>query len=314
MSKISTSLHVQPFALSCALLFALLTLARPASAQKPEFRPGAAARWARSQGGRFGFEVDVLSSSHQVQSADGPVDSSRLGIGVTMVGQFKVVAGLHLDLEMTLAYGDVTGPQSTDLVGGRLNDSADDYAFVLGNPTLGLHYAGNVTPKVALFGGLSGSFPVIEPGKVTALAAAANFPARGYFDAHRLLLQYTSLRTRIGIELRPVEALFYRGDLAWLIAFPTGSDGNTRTVLEQGNEIELRAAGGIGFGLRFQTAMPLSSDDILQTAAEPFLSYEPPGKGSFFRAGFLVALDNELGFGFEAGKVATLRVAFGGKY
>jgi hypothetical protein len=307
VSKILTSLQVLPFALLT------LSLSAPAFAEKPD-RPYAATRWARSQGGRFGFEVDVLSNSHQVQSEGGSVKSSRLGIGVTVVGQFKVFAGLYLDVELPLAYGDITGPQSTDLVGGRLEGSADDSAFVFGNPTLGLHYAGNLLPRLALFGGLTGSIPVIEPDRITALAAAANFPARGYFDAHRLLLQYASLRTRAGVEIKLADVLHYRSDLTWLLAFPTGDSGDTRVVIELGNELELRAPGGIGFGFRLQTALPLSSNDILQTAAEPFLSYEPPGKGSYFRAGYLVALDNELGFGFEAGKVATFRVAFGGKY
>jgi hypothetical protein len=300
------------------VLLLALSVSAPALAEPPPERPSPGQdQWAKSQGGRFGFEVDVLSSSHKVQAAPdaAPVESSRLGIGVTVVGQFKIFAGLYLDAEMPLAYSDLTGPQSADLLGEKVETGSGGSAFVFGNPTLGLHYSANLLPKLALFGGLTGSVPIIkDPGSDTALAAAANVPARAYFDAHRLLLEHASMRVRLGAEVKFLSVLYYRGDLTWLLAFPTSDTGETKTVIEQGNEIELRAPGGFGFGFRFQTAMPLSADDIAQTAAEPFLSYEPLGKGSFFRAGFLVALDEQLGFGLDPGKVATGRIIFGGKY
>jgi hypothetical protein len=54
--------------------------------------------------------------------------------------------------------------------------------------------------------------------------------------------------------------------------------------------------------------------DLIQTAIEPFFSYEPTAPGVFVRAGFLVALDERLGFGFDEGKVATFKLAVGGKW
>jgi hypothetical protein len=84
-------------------------------------------------------------------------------------------------------------------------------------------------------------------------------------------------------------------------------------VVEQGNEIEARTEGGFGGGLRLQAAFPLTNNDLVQTAVEPFVAYEPTS-GLYARAGFLIALDEQLGFGLDQGKLATVRLAVGGKF
>ncbi|WP_441289184.1 hypothetical protein ACSRUE_46700 [Sorangium sp. KYC3313] len=310
---------------SLGTLFLMLSLAAPALAQEAAPRQPVTdktkERWAKSQGGRFGFEIDVLSSSYQqeIAAAAGEEasveESSRLGVAITAAAQYKLFAGLHLDAEIPFAYGDVSGPQSTDLFGRRFTSGAGYSQFFIGNPTFGLHYAANALPILALFGGMSLTIPLHpHPGTELEVASVANFPARAYFDAQRVLLAHWAFRARVGTEINVGKVLFFTHDLASQVFFPTRDGEDTKTVIEQGNEIEFRPFGNFGIGMRLQAAFPLSSSNSAQLAAEPFVGWEPLVKGSFTRVGALVALDDDLGFGLDQGKVATIRVALGSKW
>ncbi|WP_437968305.1 hypothetical protein WMF04_02955 [Sorangium sp. So ce260] len=313
---------------SLGTLFLMLSLATPALAQeaaapRQPTTDKTKERWAKSQGGRFGFEIDVLSSSYQkqvIEARPGPDDvtleeADRLGVTITAVAQYKIFAGLHLDAEMPFAYGDVSGRQDTDLFGKPFWSEADYSDFFFGNPTFGLHYAGNALPNLAIFGGMSLTVPLHpHPSADLEVAAVANFPARAYFDAQRVLLGHWALRARIGTEIHFGKVLFLTHDVASQIFMPTRAGDFTKTVIEQGNEIEFRPFGNFGLGMRLQAAFPLSSSNSAQLAAEPFIGWEPLVKGSFARVGALVALDDDLGFGLNQGKVATIRVALGSKW
>ncbi|WP_437938525.1 hypothetical protein [Sorangium sp. So ce341] len=313
---------------SLGTLFLMLSLATPALAQEPPasrqpVTDKTKERWAKSQGGRFGFEVDVLSSSYQEQVLDvrpGPdevrlEESDRLGIAITAAAQYKIVAGLHLDAEIPFVYGDVSGRQDTDLFGKPFWSEGEHSHFFFGNPTFGVHYAGNALPNLALFGGMSLTIPLHpHPGSRLEVAAVANFPARAYFDAQRVLLGHWALRARVGTEIHFGKILFLTHDVATQIFLPTRAGDFTKTVIEQGNEIAFRPFGNFGIGMRLQAAFPLSSSNSAQLAAEPFIDWEPLVKGSFTRVGALVALDDDLGFGLNQGKVATIRVALGSKW
>lgn len=312
---------------SLGTLFLMLSLAAPALAQEAAPRTPITdktkERWAKSQGGRFGFEIDVLSSSYQTYTAEvggDPddveiTDSERLGVAITAAAQYKIFAGLHLDAEMPFAYGDVVGPQSTDLFGRRFESAARYSRFFLGNPTFGLHYAGNALPNLALFGGFGLTIPLHpDPGRTLEAASVANFPARAYFDAQRVLLGHWAFRARVGTEIHFGKMLFLTHDVAAQFFLPTRDGDITKSVIEQGNEIEFRPFGSFGLGMRLQAAFPLSSSNSAQLAAEPFIAWEPLVKGSFTRVGALVALDDDLGFGLDRGKVATIRVALGSKW
>ncbi|WP_438007771.1 hypothetical protein WME89_02965 [Sorangium sp. So ce321] len=311
---------------SLGTLFLMLSLAASALAQEPQRQPitdKTKERWAKSQGGRFGFELDVLSSSYQAEIAEasaGPeevevTDSDRLGITITAAAQYKIFAGLHLDAEMPFVYGNVSGPQYTDLFGKPFWSTAEYSDFFLGNPTFGLHYAGNLLPNFALFGGFGVTVPLHpHPSAGLEVAAVANFPARAYFDAQRVLLGHWAFRARVGTEIHFGKVLFLTHDVAAQVFAPTREGDFTKSVIEQGNEIEFRPFGDFGLGMRLQAAFPLSSSNSAQLAAEPFLGWEPPVKGSFTRIGALVALDDDLGFGLNRGKVATIRVALGSKW
>ncbi|WP_437677403.1 hypothetical protein [Sorangium sp. So ce131] len=322
MSTIKASLGILG---TLGTLFFMLSSAAPALAQeerKPPITDKTKERWARTQGGRFAIEIDVLSSYQEQLAAvdDDPdtvevAESSRLGVAITAVAQYKIFAGLHLDAEMPFVYGSVSGRQSTDLFGERFESRGEYSRFFLGNPTIGLHYAGNLLPSLAVFGGISGTIP-LHPQASSGLrvSAVANFPARAYFDTHRVLLGHMSLRARIGTEIRLGQVLYLTHDLATQLSVPTRDEGNTKFVLEQGNEFEFRPFGNFGLGIRLQAAFPMSSSNSAQLAAEPFVGWEPSVKGSFTRVGALVALDDDLGFGLDPGKVATIRVALGSKW
>ncbi len=72
--------------------------------------------------------------------------------------------------------------------------------------------------------------------------------------------------------------------------------------------------GSVG-GLRLQEVFTLTADgDKIQTALEPFGVYQPEKSAFYGRLGLLVALDRALGFGFEGGKVATLRLTAGARF
>jgi hypothetical protein len=128
-----------------------------------------------------------------------------------------------------------------------------------------------------------------------------------------MIAEYVSWRLGGGIEAHFADSFYYRGELVPGLHFPVDG-GDFVFTTEQGNEIEARAGMGLGGGLRFQEVFYWTENDLIQLALEPFVSYEPPAPGFFARFGFMLALDEQLGFGFDAGKVAAFRLTLGGKW
>ena len=97
-------------------------------------------------------------------------------------------------------------------------------------------------------------------------------------------------------------------------------DPETIVTIEHGNEFEGRSNVGLGAGARLQflfvaTEADFEDDDRFQAAVEPYFVFEPHGEDGFFaRLGTLLALDSPLGFGFDEGKLATVRITLGGKW
>lgn len=308
-----------------AALSLLLSFTPPALAEETVTE----GQWAKSYGFRLGVEADVLTSTIEANLPDweavsgegtsGAWEGKSFVASFAAVAQIKLVAGLHLDAELPFAYGSshasAPGPGQGDAAEGDAATVAPELeGFFFGNPSIGLHYAANISPMLMLVGGLAASIPITQdPSDDTKAAAAAALAVRGYFDTQRALLEHVPLRARGGIELRPIEALYVRSDLVAMFAIPTGG-GDTEFFIEQSNEAELRSVGGFGVGARLQAAFPLTQTDKLQLAAEPFVGVEPPTSGLYFRAGLLVALDEPLGFGLEQGKLATVRVAVGARF
>lgn len=298
------------FSTRCRLLgaaaLALFTLA-PAAAE---------AQWrSKFQGNRLAGEFDWWGTKR----------SNSLTWG--FIGQIELVETVHLDFDFPLTYG--TYDIGFDLDG----DSNELDAFALGNPTVGVHYADTLTRNFALLaGGTISVSPNLDPDLDTYFATALGSASRAGFDQHRLRSEYLFIRPRVGIEVRFASVFYYRGDLCPVIWIPIGEDndfglldpGNdAQLVIDQGNELEVRANIGVGGGLRFQQVLSPTADDgnILddnavdraQTALEPYFVYEPD-RGFTARIGLMVALDEPLGFGFNRNEVATLRVQLGGKW
>ncbi|XXT22673.1 hypothetical protein WME94_14065 [Sorangium sp. So ce429] len=308
----------QPAA-SLAALSLLLSFAAPALAEETVTADG----WAKSQGFRLGVEADVLTRTieanlpREIVSGDGTsggAEGSSFAASFAVVAQIKLVAGLHLDAELPFAYGSSHARAPGPAEGDAATVAPELEGFFFGNPSIGLHYSASVLPMLMVIGGLAASIPITpDPSDDTKAAAAAALAVRGYFDSQRVLLEHVPLRARGGIELRLIEAFHVRSDLVAMFAIPTDG-GDAEVFIEQGNEAELRSLGGFGVGARLQAAFPLTETDKLQLAAEPFVGVEPPTSGVYFRGGLLVALDEPLGFGWEQGKLATVRVALGAKF
>ena len=183
-----------------------------------------------------------------------------------------------------------------------------------GNPSLGARYTlplDEYVPNLRAYGGFYWTPPVLsEPEPAVALTAFNGALTRAFFDAERLFPGATAFRFDVGAEYLIMPNLYYRGTLNPVIYVPTAG-GNTELILEQGNEAEYRLDFGLGGGLRFQEAFTLTSRDLVQLATELFVAYTPEKEGFYGRLGFLLALDENLGFGFDRGKLATLRFTAG---
>lgn len=294
----------------------VLAAAAPALAQDPG-APAPAAElsskdWARTQGNRVGLEIDFWSASLNVFL----FEISYLGLPITPVAQIELIDNVYLDVELPLGIGTLSFQDNS--AGG----------FALGNPTVGAHYAAPIDEMISFYAGGTVSvttFPDADADEDRAAAAFTTSVTRAYYDFHRYAPQSIPIRARGGVEIRILPYLYYRGELNPVFYIPLGG-ADAAFFLEQGNEIEARMPMGFGGGLRLQAVFPLAvegdsdpttsdpSSDKIQTALEPFVAYEPARPGLFARLGLLIALDEQLGFGFDSGKVLTVRAAGGYKF
>jgi hypothetical protein len=296
--------------------------AEPTAMPAPEAPPAPSAaaepsRWARAEQNRIGLDFDYWPG----HSGRGTGEVWAHALAWTVHAQIRVIEGLMLTAEVPWAAIAWTGD------GGDANDSGGTF----GNPTIGAHYAATVIdadPGVSFFVGGSLSiptFPKLPDGSSDGEAAikryfAANgaIAALAYADMVRFFPFHMPLRLRGGVELRPVSFLYLRADLAPTWYIPTDSESGGFTdpefVMDQGNEVELRADFGFGGGLRVQEVFTFTFPDKGQLALEPFVGFEAPDAGFFGRVGWLMALDKDLGFAFDDGKVSSLRMTFGGKF
>ncbi|AKT38634.1 hypothetical protein [Chondromyces crocatus] len=259
--------------------------------------------WTKSQNNRAGIELDFFNSSVD-RGTFGGGSVSRTGISITPVLQFELVDDVYLDVELPIGYGSTSfGNQS-------------EGSFLFGNPTLGAHYAKGLSDRLAFFVGGSVSIPTIhDPDFSTLFGSLFNVaPLRANYEIYRYVPEAIGIRGRAGVEVRILPSLIYRGDINPNFFIPTGG-GNAVFLIDQGNEIEYRLDSGLGFGGRFQATFILTdTSDHVQTALEPFVSYEPRPSGLYARAGLLMALDEQLGFAFDEGKILTGRMAVGYKW
>lgn len=296
---------------SILAVIAALTTLSGGSARAADARP-----WPRAQGNRFELGLDFLSTSASESVDDFENEVSTLGLAIIPSIQFKLLDRIYADIELPFAYGQVTATFDTELFGGEHRTETTG-AFIFGNPTLGAHLTRDLSKDLALFVGGTVSIPVlIDPSDSGVAALTSTQNARALYDIHRFLEEHLSFRARGGLETRLRPRLFYRGDLGLTLAIPI-DHGNTDLNIEQGNELEYhfdKDYDDFGAGLRLQEVFRLMNGDLLQTALEPFALYEPKKSSLYGRLGLLIALDDPFGFGFDHGKVATLRLAFGVRF
>lgn len=227
--------------------------------------------------------------------------------------QFRVGRSAFLDLSFSGAYVD------GDTLFGRYQHAA------FGNPTIGAHYAGEVTPRFHFFVGGTGSLPLLhDPDGDVAATAAYTSQIRGYYDADRLWVGALALRAMAGFEWQATRRFYLRAEVRPVvflrtndrIGFPyaNGLSHDADLVIEHAVEGEYRFDNGFGFGGRVQAVLTPSSNDAIQTMVEPFIALTPRTRGLYLRFGTPVALDRDLGFGLDRGKLATARFSIGGQW
>lgn len=274
----------------------LLTQAFPDQARADDWTP-------KRQGNRIGGEIDWwpyknLGDRRTYHSAS---------IGV--VGQFRVARSVFIDFDAPFSI---------------FSTPADSFATI-GNPTVGVHWGSTLTERVSVFAGgsltmatqvldrLGNSQSAYESFVVRTQAAES----RAYADFHRFASSYFFARGIGGVEIRPIPVLYYRGELALLLAVPVGDIyPDSEFIIEVHNEIEFRSSKGIGGGLHIQSVLfttDINRNENAQSALEPYFVYEP-ARGFYARVGTLVALDRPLGFGLDTGRLFVIRASLGGKW
>ena len=285
----------------CAVLALSLSVAPSAFAQRyADWEP-------KMQGFRMGGEFDLWSANE----ANGPNAPTSNALVWDFVGQFAVRRTVMIDLDVPWTV---------------FTETNRDPQFVFGDVTFGAHWADKLAPEVALWVGGSLSLPsqllATNNGNEVTTAAAA-IASRAAYDSHRFTPFRLPFRAIVGVEWRIIPLLFFRSELNPDFAFKVNDSAGNESVLvifDQSNEIEFRLH-GFGVGGRVQEAFFLNNEgvdengDHAQVAFEPFVGYEAPHREGFWaRLGFLTALDPPLGFGFDRGKVATMRLSLGGKW
>jgi hypothetical protein len=259
-----------------------------------------AAEWVpKAQGSRVVGEIDWW-----------PTDDVNV-VGMGVAAQIRLTPVVYLDLDFPWA---IYSPDRRDAL------------FAIGNPTVGAHWADAINEKLAAHAGGSLTIATLISGTDTVFDSDFNdsfftrdFAAatRAYADLHRYSPEYMFLRGRGGLELQIVPVLYYRLEVAPMIAIPLGEFvHDAELIVDIHNEIEARGRSGVGGGLHLQGVINTTAfrgNDDAQLAAEPYFVYDP-GRGFYARVGSLIAVDEPLGFGLNNGRMASFRVTLGGRW
>jgi hypothetical protein len=283
---------------------AVLLLATPAWAEERQSSTEYTPAFAASRAGGF---VDLWPTRRNFSTSFG----GELQLGVTK--------NVFIDLSYAAAFAHV----------GDAVDAGDNLGF--GNPTVGVHGVGRTSERFHFFVGASITAPLLQdPNQEVSNAAFYAQRIRGYYDADRFARGHMAARVSAGMEWRAADPLFIRGEIRPVVFIPTNDKysaiaddrldlptegaGDAQVVLEQALEIEGRTDMGLGFGARLQAVGMMMRDDMMQLTAEPFINLTPRRQGLYARAGFPIALDEDLGFGFEDDKLVGIRLQIGGQW
>jgi hypothetical protein len=241
---------------------------------------------------------------------------SAKGVGSTFplipYGVFGLSQDVLLDVHLPLSF-------ATDTSLGFRSEKA---GLGLGNPTVGVTYVTTESHTTWHFGGrisapLAGASDS-QPWQVANILGAYSMTL---WDLHYWAYKYVPIGARIGVEYQAKPNFFMRASVDPTLYIPIDDAnssvvGTRKTLLayQLRAELEGRGESGWGGGLGFQVVhlVSESSSDNAQGAFEPFVSYD--SATTFARLGALVALDPPLGFGFDKGKVASLRLNVGSHF
>lgn len=224
--------------------------------------------------------------------------------------QLRVANRVYLDVSISGA-----AAQSDFLTG-------DDVKLAYGNPTVGAHYAGDVTRDFHFFVGGTLTLPFLhDPDGDVAAAAFTTAGIRGYYDADRFLLGSMAVRAMGGIEWNFVDPLYLRAEVRPVIYIRTrdvgfvGLGDDAELFIEHAVEFEGRFRNGFGMGARLQAVGLVTVDgDQAQVVFEPFIAVTPRQRGFYMKLGFPLALDEPLGFGLDRNRLAAGRISLGGQW
>ncbi len=277
-------------ACSLACLGALAAFATETPARAADFKPA-------FMTSRAGGYIDLWPAKH----------AFGLWFGADL--QFGLTPHVFLDATIGGSFIDVD-------LGRRYNHAS------YGNPTVGVHYADEINRKVSYYAGGALTFPILnDPDSDVAYVATVTAPMRGYYDADRLAPGRMAVRGVFGIEAQLAKRFYLRAEVKPVFSIQThrvntffGTTDDFLFHLEHAAEGEYRLDNGLGFGLRLQGVLMPQADDLYQTVAEPFLMLTPRSRGLYLRLGFPIALDKDLGFGFDEDRLATIRFQIGGQW
>jgi hypothetical protein len=249
------------------------------------------------QESRIGIELDWLHTR-----TFGDATPALNIVTWDLTAQIGVTPRLFLDFDIPWAFVSIPTLLRANVERG-----------VFGNPVIGLHYDKDISQTLSYYIGGGLAIPVnadpADPG-----FAASILPVRAEFGSYRFAPRLFPAFFKAGLEV-VAPPFFGRFDIAPIVSIGLNHNTPGQIVIDQGNDLGLRARGGFLGGLRLQANFVLSdAADHVQLALEPFIGYEANGPGLFVRFGVLIALDERDGFGLNTGKVATARFAIGGKW
>lgn len=234
--------------------------------------------------------------------------AKRSGTGMPMVMFFSSALGDSASVDVRLPMSFVFGA-----------GSADRSAAAVGNPTVTVLYAPSSGGFTWFVGGrLAAPLASVSSSSEFETALLYGTYAMAFRDLHLWIPNYIPLGFRIGLEYQSHGNFFLRTSFDPTLYFPFGrASGAKVTFIHQMRaEIEGRSDAGFGAGFGLQYVHIATEDngfsrgDSVQTAMEPYFVYESK-KAFFMRAGWLVALDTPLGFGFDQGRVASFHLGIG---
>lgn len=243
---------------------------------------------------------------------------------------------LGLDMHIWSAKGSGTGLPMVMFFSGALGDSAsvdvrlpmsfvfgagaaDRSAAAIGNPTVTVLYAPS-SGGFTWFLGARLAAPLASASSSAEFESALLYAtyATSFYDLHLWIPNRVPLGFRVGLEYQSRGNFFFRASFDPTVYLPFGraSGADVTFIHQMRTEIEGRSDAGFGAGFGLQYAHiatetnGFSRSDNVQAAMEPYFVFESK-KAFFMRAGWLVALDTPLGFGFDQGKVASFRLSIG---